>query len=327
MRWFSSRAASGRMPQHNIFTTRSGFRIGLHPESRKESFLSLCEDIIDITVRFTNLHGRRINRNNILQWRPTDREEMEAFIGLHFLAGSFKAHHRQARELWSERDGHPLFRATMSYERFAQLKGVLRFDDKLRRDTNDKLAPVRQIVEIFNTRLQEVYTPGPFLVIDEMLIEFHGRVAFKQYIPTKPGKFGIKVFWVVDNENTVPLSCLFYIGQSTIPEEEMNESDSVAEAQTLKLVKPFLGKGRNVTADNYFISVPLARRLLANKTTLVGTIRKNKRDLPQAAKSTTHRKKKNSLHFYADDLTLCSFWDEGSSPVLLLSTMHASQEN
>ena len=67
--------------------------------------------------------------------------------------------------------------------------------------------------------------------------------------------------------------------------------------------------------------------LLANKTTLVGTIRKNKRDLPQAAKSTTHRKKKDSLHFYADDLTLCSFWDKGSSPVLLLSTMHASQEN
>ena len=125
--------------------------------------------------------------------------EILAFIGLHLLAGVFKAHHRDLRELWTHRDGHLCFRATMSCERFLQLKKAFRFDDSRRRDTTDKLSPVHNMVEAFNATLKSVYTPGPFLCVDEMLVEFHGRVQFRQYMymPAKPGKFGIKSFGVL----------------------------------------------------------------------------------------------------------------------------------
>lgn len=52
----------------------------------------------------------------------------------------------------------------------------------------------------------------------------------------------------------------------------------------LKLMEPFTGCGRNVTTDNFFTSVSLAKKLLAKKTTIVGTIRGNKRELPKLAK-------------------------------------------
>ena len=46
------------------------------------------------------------------------------------------------------------------------------------------------------------------------------------------------------------------------------------------LVKEIENSGRNVTCDNFITSVSLARDLLQKKLTLVGTIRRNKPELP-----------------------------------------------
>lgn len=50
----------------------------------------------------------------------------------------------------------------------------------------------------------------------------------------------------------------------------------------MKLMEPFLFDGRNVTMDNFFIS--LSHRLLQRKTTLRGTVNKVWRELPQLAR-------------------------------------------
>ncbi|KAI4814923.1 hypothetical protein KUCAC02_005099 [Chaenocephalus aceratus] len=44
-------------------------------------------------------------------------------------------------------------------------------------------------------------------------------------------------------------------------------------------VEPFVGKGRNITTDHFFTSLPLAKN-----TSLVGTIKRNKRELPPSEK-------------------------------------------
>lgn len=213
----------------------------------------------------------------------------------------------------------------MSYKRFKQIKKHLRFDDPVRRNKRDALAPVRILVDQFNIVMNSIYAPGPFLCVDEMLMEFHGRVCFRQFIPTKPGKFGIKIFWVVDCHNSFPLLCLVYIGADTLSQEEKNSSTSLPEAIVRKLVKKYVGAGRCITGDNYFTSLALSEFLLQEKTTYVGTIRKNRRELPPVAKCTTGRKRGDTKHFYTEKATLCSFWDKGTSPVLLLSTMHSHQ--
>ncbi|KRX12698.1 hypothetical protein T07_1835 [Trichinella nelsoni] len=47
-----------------------------------------------------------------------------------------------------------------------------------------------------------------------------------------------------------------------------------------RLVRPWCGKGRNITMDNFFTSIPLAEDLLVKKTTIVGTLRRNKKEVP-----------------------------------------------
>ncbi|XP_071201069.1 piggyBac transposable element-derived protein 4-like [Salvelinus alpinus] len=42
------------------------------------------------------------------------------------------------------------------------------------------------------------YNPGPNVTVDEQLMAFRGRCPFRQYIPSKPAKYGIKIWAACD---------------------------------------------------------------------------------------------------------------------------------
>jgi hypothetical protein len=55
------------------------------------------------------------------------------------------------------------------------------------------------------------YNPSEHLSIDEVIVKFKGRVVFKQYIPKKRKRFGIKMFKLCDStRNTYDMK--FYLG-------------------------------------------------------------------------------------------------------------------
>jgi hypothetical protein len=317
----------GRRPSRNILTQRDGFQRGLHPQTRLDAFYVVFEGILDSTVTYTNIAGRRLARKKGFQWKKTDRVEMEAFLGLHILAGALKAHHRCLRELYDLRDGIPLFRAAMSEGRFEQLKACLRFDDPVRRNPDDRAAPAGTLLQQFNEKMLKIYTPGENITIDEMLVEFHGCVSFRQYIPSKPGKFGLKMYWVAEADTAIPLRCLLYVGRSTVSEASREEHGGHVQALVMELMEPFLDSGRNLTTDNWFTSKKLALKLIDRRTTLVGTLKNNSPCIPAPAKTTEGRVRGDSVHFYSTSTTICSFWDKGSRPVNVLSSMHGAQRN
>lgn len=115
--------------------------------------------------------------------------------------------------------------------------------------------------------------------MDEQLFPTIARSRFTQYMPNKPHKFGITFWLEVDVQTKYILNGFPYIGK-----DETRCSKSLGEFVTLKLAEPYLQRGRNITTDNVFTSIPLAEKLLAKKATLVGTIRSNKRELPKPAK-------------------------------------------
>ncbi len=268
-------------------------KAGIHPNSEKEAFLMMMGDAIDYIVHYTNLQGHRTvalwNRDHpqqLKQWIPVDTVEMEAFIGLMILAGAYKAQYRPISELWSLREGQPVFRATMTANRFKSIKGALRFDDPLRRNREDRLAPIRDIFELVKSKFKEYTEAADNLTIDEQLLEFHGRVHFRQHISSKPGKFGIKIYWLTEAASSYCLDDFVYIGADSIPEQVVADSSSTTEATVWCLMKDFVGKGRNLTGDNWFTTLPLIDRLRANNTTYVGTCRSTRRDIPATAKTT-----------------------------------------
>lgn len=113
----------------------------------------------------------------------------------------------------------PFYRAVMSLERFEQLTRFLRFDDshtRIVRLREDKLAPIRYVWDLFLKNLNLPFVPSLELVIDEQLLTTRNRCSLRQYIPSKPGKYGIKVLWTVDSRTNYPscslsYGCVFFI--------------------------------------------------------------------------------------------------------------------
>lgn len=82
--------------------------------------------------------------------------------------------------------------------------------------------------------------------------------------------------------------------------------------------------GRNVTCDNFFTSYELGRLLGARNNTLVGTMRKNRPELPRELLSGTRARSVFSSRFaFAPEATLVSYLVKRNKNVLLLSTAHA----
>jgi hypothetical protein len=314
---------AGQPAERNIIRHRPGFIPGLRPGSEKESYYVFAVHIMDELVRFTNLEARRQCRllpwlANI--WYDVDLIEMEAFIGIHLLCGVYKAHYRNIKEVFGDRDGIPALCASMTLQRFECIRKTLRFDDRQRRDPDDPLSPVRHMWNLALQKFRDLYKPTATATIDEQLVEFHGRVMFRQFIPSKPGKYGIKIVWLVDNDTTYALNGLVYIGAATFPDRA---GEPLAQLTTMKVVEPFFHTGINVTADNWFTSCPLLDKLVEKNITVVGTVRKHHRDLPPVAVQTANRQPKSAVHYRSGNQVLLSFVDKKKcKPVLLLSTMH-----
>lgn len=121
------------------------------------SFLLFLDPIEKIIVDMTNLYGERRYQKN---WKYVDVSTMRAFYGLMLLAGVYRSHGEIVTELWDNRNGRPIFRATMSLRRFQTITQCLCFDDKeLRRGlgTGDKLAPIRNVFDKWSDNLKILY--------------------------------------------------------------------------------------------------------------------------------------------------------------------------
>jgi hypothetical protein len=55
--------------------------------------------------------------------------------------------------------------------------------------------------------------PGGSFTVDEQLIPSRGCCIFRQYIPSKPGKYGLKLFWCCDSDTAYLLNAEIYLGR------------------------------------------------------------------------------------------------------------------
>lgn len=142
-------------------------------------FHFLNDEVFELLVMYTNEY---INAIKSKYKRPqdakeTDRDEMKALIGHLFLSGVYKSAHLNVRDLWGP-DGPPVFGVTMSCERFLFLLKSIRFDsliDRSERKKIDKLAPIRNLLDIIGKKFELAYSPSEYVTIDEQLIPFRGR--------------------------------------------------------------------------------------------------------------------------------------------------------
>ena len=91
-------------------------------------------------------------------------------------------------------DSHFVFGAIMSKNRFRFLKGNICFDKPQERTQlweTDRFAAVKEIWEIFNSNFSKHVAPSEYLSIDETLYPMRQQIAFHQYNPNKPHRYGL----------------------------------------------------------------------------------------------------------------------------------------
>ena len=208
---------------------------------------------------------------------------MTVMIGLLMLAGTYHADRLNFEDIWNnDGAGIEVFTMTVSLNLYRFLLCCLRFDDKATREERkkvDKLAPIRQIFEMFVQNCKKNYNLSEFATIDELLVAFRGRAPFRRYIPCKPAKYGIKIHAMRDVKTFYVFNMEIYAGLEPEGPYKADKEYNSSNAVVIRHTSHISGSARNVTFDNWYTSYSRVESLLNDyNLTAVLTIRKNKRD-------------------------------------------------
>lgn len=319
-----------RTPSSNIVTHLPGPKgevRGIKDEVKLFSHF-ITREIIEKIVSHTNqsIEQARLRYSSPQRYTGnTDADELKALIGLLFMSAVLKNSGLNPKDMFSTLYGPPIFRCTMSIVRFYFLLTHIRFDDKSTRDIrkkSDKFAPFREIWDIFSNNCSKNYSLSEYATVDETLLSFRGKCPFKTYIPSKPDKYGLKIITLCDARTFYFYQGIPYIGKE---QDKRKKGDIPLPAKyVIQLTDSLQGSKRNITADNWFASLELTDELLQRKLTFVGTLRKNKPQIPPFLLSTAPA---GSARFaYQDDKMLVSYSPKKNKCVLLISSMHFKGE-
>ncbi|XP_035825493.1 piggyBac transposable element-derived protein 4-like [Aplysia californica] len=183
----------------------------------------------------------------------------------------------------------------------------------------DKIEPfVNSVLESF----RRAFYPGKYLALDEMVVGWTGRWKYKQYNPSKPHKYHVKVFGLVDSETGYVVNLLIYFGRETSYRVDLDHSNPQAVKVFETLLDP-LGPGHHVYSDRFYTSLDLIRHLSNNRTNFTGTLNLNRRGFPTDLKTLRLQHTERSWYYAPEDEVLCVAWKDkkAKKPVVVVSTM------
>ena len=258
-------------------------------------------------------------------YQNTNPTELRAFLGVLIMTGVRHDGHLNLKMMFDVQFGALFYRSIFSLKRFEWLLRTLRFDNRDHRNPNDRFSPIREIFDMFINNCKKLYVPGPIVTVDEMLAPFRGKVPFRMYIPSKPAKYGMKLFMVNDAKSQYCYNAIPYLGKNSYQEREKPADVNQGEFYTMQLLNDLLIAGRTVVLDNWFTSLPLTRKLQRYDMHLVGTIRMNKAFLPSKDFIKSLKLPKNdavALYNHDEKMNLVVKKVKSSKYVGILSTLH-----
>ena len=137
---------------------------------------------------------------------------------------------------------------TRAKNRFEEITCYLHFNDSSvepARGTQgfDRLYKIRPIFNSILGNCQTKFKPTKNLSVDEGMIAFRGRLSFKQYMPAKPTKYGIKVWMAADSSNGYVLNFDVYLGKEG---DGRRRIYGLGYDVVTKLIRPFMNRNHHV---------------------------------------------------------------------------------
>ncbi len=299
LNWRQVRGAQGYQPADLEFrpTENPGLRVDTSDFSALDYFqLFIGDDLLNHYVSQTNLYGDQYidGKENLAKyalgrgWKEdhTDRDEMKQFIGLILLMGLVR---KPTIPMYWAKDplyDTPLFRNVMPRNRFQTLLKFWHFNDSTGEPDRaspdrDRIYKIRPVVDHLFEHFQLAYVPEKQLAVDESLLLWKGRLLFRQYIPLKRARFGIKLFCACAKSGYT-YRFRIYTGKED-PATNYNQvlpghmhEFGKTEKVVLHLLLPLLDQGYHVFMDNWFTSSHLYMYLHHRSTLATGTARSNR---------------------------------------------------
>ena len=257
---------------------------------------------------------------------------MYVFIGFLYAPGLFWLAMHNTKILFSPTAGHPVFTATMSKHRFVFLNTVISFDDDKEKRANwksDRFAAPRVFSNLFNERMRSVIVLSEYLSIDEILYPMKHQIGFCQYNPNRPAKYGLLLKSLNDARFSFTYQSIPYCGKPVNGNGPyyLSSTEDYVKKLVESMPKPCV-KGRNISTDCLYTSIPTAKWFLEQNITCVGTMVSNRIGLPDELKAPGDRNEfESTMHWEKKDgdISLCVYTSKskskGKKNVLVLLTM------
>lgn len=320
--WNENPLPNGRRQAVNVMRAAGGLsalgrrRCGETALSNWQLFVT--DDMLDTIVECTNEKAQSTGADFV-----TTRQELATFIGVSILIGVFKGRGEPIRGIWSESEGRKCISQFMTRNRFELITKYIRFDLTNTRETRrqtTKFAPMGYVYDMWEQNLSKPFIPYEYVTVDETLVPFRGRCSFKQYMPSKPAKYGLKFWCLCDAKTGYCIHMKPYLGADGGAARQTGLGKQVVLDLTERL-----DVGRTVVTDNYFTSLALTQELRNRNLGHIGTVRKNRRELPP--EFTAKKSDAGSCVFgFNDDATLVSYAPKKNKRVVLISSEHSNEE-
>ena len=277
-----------RKPVNKPFTEPVGATFTLEKESNELDFFLkfFDEGLFAKIVEETNNYAENcIQRKPDQKWKEVSVQELKAFFGIYIYISvvQIPTYTLAWSQMWPF--GSTSIPEIMTRTRFEQISKYLHCNNvsqnpPRRTAGHDKLCHVRPILESIQQKCLENYNPFREQSIDEGMIAYKGRLSFKQYLPAKPTKFGIKVWERASPQNGFCHEFQIYTGKVEGGATEEGLGARVVKDLTRKITK----KGHHIYMDNFFSSPKLFTDLYSEDVYCCGTVRGNRKGMPEAIK-------------------------------------------
>ena len=183
------------------------------------------------------------------------------------------------------------------------------------RPGHDALFKVRLLINHMKSKFRDCFSPSCQMAVDESMIGFDGRLSFKQYLPHKPTKWGIKVWEIADCNTGYCLDFDVYTGKTY----EQASPNGIGYDVIRKLTDPYLHQGHHVYFDRFFSGLPIMEYLKDHGTYASGTIMTNRKGLPKALKKKKLAKGASAFYSKNNSNMLVTTWKDKKQVNLITS--------
>ena len=306
----------------------------------------MIEKIVEETNQYASQKLHAVSPESKARWRPVDESDIYRFLAIIISMGIVRV--RRKKDLWCDSNPEvlrlPSVQHVMPMRRFMEIKRFLHLENNAiaappGSDSYDPLHKIRKLYECLQSRFRNGWKMGTFASVDESMTTWKGKSRFKQYMRSKPIRWGYKFFCICDSKTGYIKDFELYLGKRTVGEQFGLCTDIVlklAERSRLSSTKSI------VVADNYYSSPTLVALLAQKGVGYIGTCQLSRKNVPRTITQQNQRAgatergttktafiEMKTIHQLASDATIymCSWRDTkianfiGSAEGLSMTTL------